>query len=52
MFQKEAYKNIGIDMNGIQVLKGMIKYFSSYDINTKKDILGYAIYELGGRKLG
>ena len=49
MFQKEAYKNIGIDLTDINVLKGMIKYFSSYDINTKKDILGYTMYELSGR---
>ena len=52
MFQKDVYKTLGFDLTGVQVLKGMISYFANADINSHKEILGYSIYELGGRKLG
>ena len=43
---------MGIDLTAVQVLKGMISYFANADINSRKEILGHSIYELGGRKLG
>ena len=52
MFQKDVYKTLGFDLTGVQVLKGMISYFANVDINSRKEILGHSIYELGGRKLG
>ena len=39
-------------MTSIQLVKGMIKLFCQNNIKDKKDTLGYAMYELGCRKLG
>ena len=52
MLQKDVYKTMGIDLTGVQVLKGMISFFVNVDINSRKEILSHSIYELCGNQLG
>ena len=38
-------------MTSFDIIKGMLKLYCTDNIKDRKDMLGYAIYELGGRRL-